>query len=157
VNGIVAYADDELFARVNGTEFPVQYWVNPIFQDSNVVGGVLTFFDIAEQLQFKSQVLRSSMQPPGRRTGGIAHELQNALAVIAGYTSLLDEQLLADEVGRKYLQQIGIATERAACLTHQLIELDAPESCGALSLTLDSVVVDSENMLPDIARSSPVL
>ena len=48
-NGRPAHADDEVFWRADGSLFPVEYRSYPIYQDEQLVGGVVTFADISER------------------------------------------------------------------------------------------------------------
>jgi PAS domain S-box-containing protein len=50
-NGQPAHVDDELFYRLDGTAFPVEYWVRPILRDGVLQGAVCTFIDISERRQ----------------------------------------------------------------------------------------------------------
>jgi PAS domain S-box-containing protein len=146
--GEVSHADDEFFFRVDGTQFPVEYWSHPILQDGTIVGTVVTFFDITDQIHFRSEFLHSQkMEVVGRLAGGVAHDFKNALAVISGYGGLLEERLAADADGRKYARQICIAAERAASFTRQLLGLNRKESLNPILLDLNAVVVGMEEML----------
>jgi PAS domain S-box-containing protein len=49
--GAAAHVDDEFFYRLDGTRFPVEYWVQPITRDGEVQGAVCTFIDITERRQ----------------------------------------------------------------------------------------------------------
>ena len=49
--GAAAHVDDESFFRLDGTRFPVEYWVQPITRDGEVQGAVCTFIDISERRQ----------------------------------------------------------------------------------------------------------
>lgn len=46
----------ESFSRADGTEFPVEYWCHPIWDDGDIVGVVTTFMDISERLQLEGQL-----------------------------------------------------------------------------------------------------
>lgn len=48
-DGIVRYADNEVFWRKDGSHFPVEYTSTPIQEDGKLVGTVLVFRDIAER------------------------------------------------------------------------------------------------------------
>lgn len=55
-----SHAADEVFWRKDGSSFPVEYWSHPMHKDGEVVGAVVTFFDITEQTeaaQEKEQLL----------------------------------------------------------------------------------------------------
>jgi PAS domain S-box-containing protein len=48
-NGEPAHVDDEVFFRLNGESFPVEYWVRPVFRDGALHGAICTFIDISER------------------------------------------------------------------------------------------------------------
>src|ERR1019366_5999208 len=53
--------------------------------------------------------------------GGVTHDFNNLLTVIAGYSGLLEEKLSSDDLLLDYAQQISRASEHAASLTRQLL------------------------------------
>jgi CheY-like chemotaxis protein/histone H3/H4 len=57
----------------------------------------------------------------GLLAGGIAHEFNNLLAAIQGYTDLLDDTNESNVTRRADLDEIRLATRRAATLTRQLL------------------------------------
>jgi diguanylate cyclase (GGDEF)-like protein/PAS domain S-box-containing protein len=56
--------DDEVFWRKDGTSFPVEYVSTPIFQDSAVVGAVVTFKDITERKALEEQLHHQAFHDP---------------------------------------------------------------------------------------------
>ncbi len=57
--GQPAHVDNEVFYRLDGTAFPVEYWVRPIVRDGTLQGAVCTFIDISARKQAE-QALRES-------------------------------------------------------------------------------------------------
>lgn len=53
--GSGAHVDDEVFWRKDGSSFPIEYWSYPINQNGDIIGSVVTFFDITEQKQAKEE------------------------------------------------------------------------------------------------------
>ncbi|WP_051972014.1 PAS domain S-box protein [Massilia sp. 9096] len=47
--GMPAHVPDELFFRLDGSGFPVEYRVRPVWQDGQLQGAVCTFVDISER------------------------------------------------------------------------------------------------------------
>lgn len=47
--GLTAQVDSEDFLRVDGTSFPVQYQVHPVWQDGELQGALCTFIDLTER------------------------------------------------------------------------------------------------------------
>lgn len=68
------------------------------------------------QLQ-QSQRLKSL----GALAGGVAHEFNNLLQAISGFTNFAIDELPADSQPREDLQHVLVATDRAAYLTRQLL------------------------------------
>ena len=53
---------DDVFWRRDGTSFPVEYWSYPVHREGQVVGGVVTFFDISRRKQSQELLRRSEEQ-----------------------------------------------------------------------------------------------
>ena len=61
------------------------------------------------------------MEVVGQLAGGVAHDFNNILAVIMGYSDLITADLGPESPLRKYTEEIRHASERAAGLTRQLL------------------------------------
>jgi two-component system, cell cycle sensor histidine kinase and response regulator CckA len=71
------------------------------------------------------------MEAVGRLAGGVAHDCNNELGVILGYTELLMRH--ASEAQRGKLEQILNATQRASGLTRQLLAFSRKQTRGSWS------------------------
>jgi len=60
--GVPFQLADEVFWRPDGTCFPVEYWSYPLLHEGQVVGGVVTFFDISRRKQTEELRRRSEEQ-----------------------------------------------------------------------------------------------
>ena len=58
-SGAEVHVEDELFFRLDGTSFPVEYWVRPIEGGGEIQGSVCTFVDITER-KAAEEALRAS-------------------------------------------------------------------------------------------------
>jgi CheY-like chemotaxis protein len=90
----------------------------------------------------------------GQLAGGVAHDFNNILAVIANYAELLTDTLDASApsaqdlaAARADLAQISRAAERATRLTKQLLAFGRREITQAQVLNLNEVIGDVEQML----------
>lgn len=58
--GEPAHRDDELFFRLDGSSFPVEYWSYPIMREGELHGAVTTFIDITERRQAEAALRESA-------------------------------------------------------------------------------------------------
>lgn len=48
---------DEVLWKMDGTNFPAEYWSYPQYRDDEVIGAVVTFFDITERQRLEGEIL----------------------------------------------------------------------------------------------------
>jgi PAS domain S-box-containing protein len=98
--------------------------------------------------QLEAQLLQSQkMEGIGRLAGGVAHDFNNCLNVIQGFTQICISKLpkgdpLADELG-----EVFKASERAAALTRQLLAFSRKQVLQPETLDLNQVIAELERML----------
>jgi two-component system cell cycle sensor histidine kinase/response regulator CckA len=104
--------------------------------------------DVTRARQLEEQYRQAQkMEAIGQLAGGIAHDFNNLLSVIMGSSSLM----LADE-GLPHsvatgLEEIRLASERAASLTRQLLVFSRRETIQAVDLDLNELVVNVSKLL----------
>jgi len=87
------------------------------------------------------------MEGVGQLAGGVAHDFNNILAVIMGYSDLIMSELGPASPLQKYAEQIRHASERAAGLTRQLLIFSRKQTVQPVVLDLNDVVQDMDKML----------
>jgi two-component system, cell cycle sensor histidine kinase and response regulator CckA len=81
-----------------------------------------TVQDITDRRQLEDQLRQSQkLEAIGRLAGGVAHDINNALTAIAGYTELALGVLEAGHPARSDVAEIRRGAERAASVTRQLL------------------------------------
>jgi len=76
----------------------------------------------AERKQLEAQIIEAQkMEVISQLSSGVAHDFNNILAVIAGYSDLITLNLSPDSPLRKYTEEIRHASNRASGLTRQLL------------------------------------
>jgi len=104
--------------------------------------------NINEWKKLETQFLQSQkMETVGRLAGGIAHDLNNLLTILMGYSQLSLLGLKEDHPLKGNLQEIKSATERAAQLTNQLLAFSRRQVLNMMVLDLNTVVRGMEKML----------
>ena len=56
LSGKSSHVDNEVHWRADGSSFPVEYWSHPIRRDNEIIGSVVTFFDITERKQAEARL-----------------------------------------------------------------------------------------------------
>ena len=89
------------------------------------------------------------MESLGHLTGGIAHEFNNLLGIINGFTGLAIIECIngKDEKLLKYIRSIETAGERAAKLVAEMLAFSRNEQSNDRPLNLSSLIVEDINTL----------
>jgi len=102
----------------------------------------------AERRQLEAQFIEAQkMEVLGQLAGGVAHDFNNIIAVIMGYSDMITSNLGPDSPLRKYTEEIRHASERAAGLTRQLLVFSRKQTVQPVVLDLNDVVKDMDKML----------
>jgi signal transduction histidine kinase len=95
---------------------------------------MVALVDITERRLLEQQLRQAQkMEAVGRLAGGVAHDFNNALGVILGYTELLMRHPAEGQSGK--LEQILKATNHAASLTRQLLAFSRKQIVAPASST----------------------
>jgi PAS domain S-box-containing protein len=104
--------------------------------------------DITENRRLQEQFIEAQkMEVIGHLSSGVAHDFNNVLAVIMGYSDLTLQQLGPDSSFTGHLETIRAAAVRAAGLTRQLMIFCRKQTVQPLVLDLNEVVDDTDKML----------
>ncbi len=104
--------------------------------------------DITERKRLEDQFRQAQkMEAVGQLAGGVAHDFNNFLTIITGYSELLLERLGPEDGQRANLEQIKRAGERAAALTRQLLAFSRRQVLVPQDLDLNAIVADIDKML----------
>ncbi len=126
----------------------VRFQNRPILRGAQLVGVQGAMMDITEHRSLEERFLQAQkMEAVGRLAGGVAHDFNNMLMVIQGFSDIMARSLPADDKRQMYVGEIRKATERAAALTRQLLAFSRKQESQSEVLSLKTVVADAEKML----------
>lgn len=87
------------------------------------------------------------MEAIGQFAAGVAHDFNNILTIIQGHTNLLQVTHPKDHEDFESVREIGLAADRAANLTRQLLAFSRKQVMRSRMLDLNEVVNNSSKML----------
>jgi len=137
--------------RKDGKFFTEEATISPVLDPAgSIVNYVAVKHDITEHLRLTNDLHQAQkMESVGRLAGGVAHDYNNALSVILGYTEMaMDRTAPADPLYAD-LQEIRKAAESSADLTRQLLAFARKQSIAPKVFDLNEAV---EGMLKILRR-----
>jgi PAS domain S-box-containing protein len=128
-----AHVDTDLFFRLDGTSFPVEYWVSAIKRDGELQGAVCTFVDITER--------RRSQEQQKLLLGELNHRVKNLFAIMDGViSSSARSAKIPQELTKKIKGRLN-----ALALAHELVlpDLSRPADAKSRPINLDDLLLNS--------------
>ncbi|OGV36970.1 MAG: hypothetical protein A2X48_00360 [Lentisphaerae bacterium GWF2_49_21] len=99
--------------------------------------------DIAEKekLKLEEQLKQSEkMRVIGQLAGGVAHDFNNQLAIILGYSEILQMELAGNQLLCKYAKNIYVASKRSGDLTKQLLAFSRQGKYQSLPVNMHDII-----------------
>ncbi len=98
-----------------------------------------------------------NIEAVGRLAGGIAHEFNNLLTAIVGYSNILVARLEQESSLHRHASQISLVANRAASLTRQLLAFSRQETPKPEVLDCNELVRDTEDIVRPLIPSPVAL
>ena len=108
--------------------------------------------DITERRRLEERVRNATkMEAVGQLAGGVAHEFNNLLTIIQGYSQIAQRSLQPTNPAHHYLHEIGAASDRAADLTQQLLVFGRRQMLEMETLDLNELLGSMVPILRPVA------
>jgi PAS domain S-box-containing protein len=118
-------------------------------------GGVMTLTDITERVESEERLRQSQkMAALGHLVGGVAHEFNNLLTSIGGFSKLALEKAEQAEIVRDCLEEVVLASDRAADLTRQMLAYGRKQPIETKVFPAAKIVTDLERMMNSLLPES---
>ncbi len=104
--------------------------------------------DITDRKMLQDQFRQAQkMEAVGRLAGGVAHDFNNILNIIIGYSDMLGAASPDAPTWKDDVEEVRKAAKRAASLTHQLLAFSRQQAMQPRVLDLNSEIEDLTKML----------
>lgn len=134
--------------RKDGSRVAVSVLVSPVIVGTELDAVYCIYRDISDVKTTEEQIRQSQkMEAIGRLAGGLAHDLNNLLTVITGYSELQLSAFPTADPNRAHATHIMQAAKRAAALTQQLLAFSRRQVLQPKPVDLNSVVGSLETLL----------
>jgi PAS domain S-box-containing protein len=118
-----------------------------------IVGGIELVRDVTERKRAEEQLFHAQkMEGIGHLAGGVAHDFNNVLNVIQGYSDLLRLKKPDEKSLNKYLDHIVAAVQRGATITRQILSFSRKGAIAVQSVNLNELIAALQNMLRRLVR-----
>jgi PAS domain S-box-containing protein len=157
------WVEEGLEGRMKGETSIVEHECKGLRKDGKIItikllGGALsynegyaafgTILDITNEKKLESQLRQSQkMEAIGTLTGGIAHDFNNILTVMTGYTNLIQTKMDKSHPLRSYVDQVLLASQKAADLTQGLLAFSRQQSVNLVPLDINNTIKAAEKLL----------
>ena len=138
--------------KKDGTPVTEQAVISPIKDETGrITGFVKVSRDIGRELALEGQLRQAQkMEAVGQLAGGVAHDFNNILQVINGYTSLALTRLPDGSPVRTMLDHVAKAGDRAAGLVSQILAFSRRQILQSMDVDLNEVTSNVTSMLERI-------
>jgi PAS domain S-box-containing protein len=129
--------------KADGATIPVQVSVTPLEGSGEPESYVVTVQDLTDLKRTEERLRRAQrMEAVGRLAGGVAHEVNNMMTIILGFSDLLSRELPEPDGRQREVEEIRKAAMRAARITGQLLAFSRQQVLQPANLRLNQVVRD---------------
>lgn len=131
--------------RKDGTFYHEEATISPVKDSSGkIVNCVAVKRDISQELELENQLNHSQkMESIGLLAGGVAHDFNNILTTVMGYSSSMKRAEDLPERLKKRAEEIEKASQRGADITRQLLTFSRKQAPKLEAINLNDAINNS--------------
>ena len=135
--------------KKDGSLYTEDATISPVFDGAGrIINYVAVKRDITEHLRLSDQLQQAQkMESVGRLAGGVAHDFNNMLSVILGFTELAMEKMDPEEQLHAELDEIYKAADRSTGIVKQLLTFARKQIVSPIIIDLNDTVSGMVKML----------
>ena len=139
---------ESLHLRADGSVFPVLTNVTSLTADPAGSSYVITVQDLTELKRAEERLRRAQrLEAVGRLAGGVAHEVNNMMTIILGFSDLLARSGAVPAERHRDIEEIRRAATRAGKITQQLLAFSRQQILQPADLQLNDVLQELVTVL----------
>lgn len=138
--------------RKDGKKLPVEISLTPLTMhgQQEILAEIQ---DISKRKSIEEKLRQSQkLEAVGQLTGGLAHDLNNILTAMMGFTELSKMAIGYDHNSFKDLEEVSKAGDRAKELISKMLAFSSQQILEAQLLNINDVLIDIENLLLQLIK-----
>lgn len=142
------------YKNLGGKDRYIVFEASPIYSSTGeLIAAIETLQDFTEGKRLEKQLLQSQkMEAIGILAGGVAHDFNNILSAIVGYSHLMLSKMPANNPLKGNLEAILQASERATTLIQSLLSFSRKQVINPKPTGLNDIVRRFEEFLTRLIR-----
>ncbi len=142
------------YKNLGGKDRYIVFEASPIYNSTGeLIAAIQTLQDFTEGKRLEKQLLQSQkMEAIGILAGGVAHDFNNILSAIVGYSHLMLSKMPANDPLKGNLKAILQASERATTLVQSLLSFSRKQVINPKHTGLNDIVLHFEEFLTRLIR-----
>ena len=156
LNGHHKKSSRDSYTGHDGNEEVIRWEMQPWYDEESRPGGVIIFAEIITELvesekskrTLEQQLYRAQkLEAIGTMAGGVAHDFNNILAGIVGFTELLKIEFAENKFANELTTEVLKATDRAKMLVKQILAFSRNSEQTKTPASLKPIVKEATRMI----------
>jgi two-component system cell cycle sensor histidine kinase/response regulator CckA len=153
---VIGLAAEAMLRTRSDREFAIAGSLSPLLDEHDtIIGMVLVFKDITAQREVQEALYRSEerlrqvqkIEALGQLAGGVAHDFNNLMTVVIGYSRLLLADCHLNDPERAKIEHIQQAAEHATTLTRHLLAFSRKQVLHPQWLDINTLISKTAKIL----------